>query len=69
VAGLDQAVLGRDPFLLAASRRHPLSKTKKPATLDDLRKAQVLLLEDGHCFRDQAMALCRRAADRRCRCR
>jgi LysR family transcriptional regulator, hydrogen peroxide-inducible genes activator len=61
VAGLDHAVLGRDPFLLAASRRHPLSKTKRPATLDDLRKAQVLLLEDGHCFRDQAMALCRRA--------
>jgi LysR family transcriptional regulator, hydrogen peroxide-inducible genes activator len=62
--GLDHAVLGRDPFLLAAAPSHPLSKPRGPATLDDLRKAQVLLLEDGHCLRDQAMQLCRQSGAR-----
>ncbi len=62
--GLDHAVLGRDPFLLAASPNHPLAKPRGPATLDDLRKAQVLLLEDGHCLRDQAMQLCRQSGAR-----
>ena len=27
----------------------------------ELRQAQVLLLDDGHCFRDQALAFCSRA--------
>jgi LysR family hydrogen peroxide-inducible transcriptional activator len=27
--------------------------------LEDLREMKLLLLEEGHCFRDQALALCR----------
>lgn len=61
LTGLEHAVLGRDPFLLATAPSHPLSKRKRPATLDDLRSEHVLLLEDGHCLRDQAMALCRQS--------
>ncbi len=34
---------------------------RTPITIDDLDDANVLLLEDGHCLRDQALALCARA--------
>lgn len=53
--------LGRDPFLLALPRGHRLAGDKAPARLDDLDGETVLLLEDGHCFRDQALSVCRRA--------
>lgn len=58
--GLDHAALQRDPFLLATAPSHPLSKTKRRAHLDDLKDVGVLLLDDGHCFRDQALLLCAR---------
>lgn len=58
LGGLDHAVLLHDPFLLAASPAHPLAASSRRARVDDLRDANVLLLEDGHCFRDQALQLC-----------
>ncbi len=61
LGGLVHAPLGRDPFLLAVAPDHPLARGKKPLTLDALDGARVLLLDDGHCFRDQALELCARA--------
>lgn len=61
---LDHAVLLRDPFLLATPPGHRLAAAKRRARLDDLDGADVLLLEDGHCFRDQALHLCERAGAR-----
>lgn len=58
IAHLDQAILGDDPFVLAAAPGHALVKRHGPATPDVLEGATVLLLEDGHCFRDQALAFC-----------
>ena len=58
---LEYQVLGRDPFVLAAAPGHPLVGSKTPASLDALDGARVLLLDDGHCLRDQAMGLCARA--------
>lgn len=58
------AVIGRDPFVLATARRHPLGVRSAPADLAELEQAQVLLLDDGHCFRDQVLALCSRAGAR-----
>jgi LysR family hydrogen peroxide-inducible transcriptional activator len=55
------AVIGSDPFVLATARDHRLGRTKKPARLDELDGEQVLLLDDGHCFRDQAIAACAEA--------
>jgi LysR family hydrogen peroxide-inducible transcriptional activator len=52
-----QAELYREPFYLAVSRRHPKAQ-KKTASLDDLENEEVLLLEDGHCLRDQALEVC-----------
>jgi len=56
----DSAVIGDDPFVLAMAKDHPLARSTKPARLSDLASSKVLLLDDGHCFRDQALALCQR---------
>jgi LysR family hydrogen peroxide-inducible transcriptional activator len=58
IAHLEQALLGDDPFVLAAAPGHRLAKARGPASTSLLAGATVLLLEDGHCFRDQALALC-----------
>jgi LysR family hydrogen peroxide-inducible transcriptional activator len=52
------AALGDDVFVLAMSKDHPLARSSKPARLNELATSKVLLLDDGHCFRDQALALC-----------
>jgi len=53
--------VGRDPFVLAASPRHPLMQSTRPAAPSLLAGASVLLLDDGHCFRDQALLVCGQA--------
>ena len=58
VGDIEHAVVMRDPFVLAASARHPLVKTKTSAAPDMLNGASVLFLDDGHCFRDQALSFC-----------
>jgi len=55
---LEREELARDPFVLAVPRSHPLAKTAGPAQLDELGGSSVLLLDDGHCLRDQALAVC-----------
>lgn len=49
--------LFEEPFLLAVPDRHPLA-THGPLKLQDLAKESLLLLEDGHCLRDQALDVC-----------
>jgi LysR family hydrogen peroxide-inducible transcriptional activator len=51
------AKLYTEPFYLAVSKRHPKA-ARKTVSLDDLADEQVLLLEDGHCLRDQALEIC-----------
>jgi LysR family hydrogen peroxide-inducible transcriptional activator len=58
VGHLEHAAIGDDPFVLAVSPRHPLGRRQGPASPDVLEGENVFLLEDGHCFRDQALALC-----------
>ena len=53
--------LGRDPFFLAVPKGHALGKDRGAVSVGDLEGETVLLLDDGHCFRDQALAVCRRA--------
>jgi LysR family transcriptional regulator, hydrogen peroxide-inducible genes activator len=57
---LRQVKLYSEPFLFAASRQHPKSG-RRAIRLADLEEEQVLLLEDGHCLRDQALAICNSA--------
>jgi LysR family hydrogen peroxide-inducible transcriptional activator len=57
----EHVVLGRDSFVLAASPEHPLMRSHKNATLEELDGASVLLLDEGHCFREQALSVCNEA--------
>jgi LysR family hydrogen peroxide-inducible transcriptional activator len=56
--GLESASIGEDPFVLAAAPGHRLMRGTSPASPAVLDGATILLLEDGHCFRDQALAFC-----------
>ncbi len=49
-----------EPFLLAVPRQHPLA-TKHSLSMQDLDHVPLLLLEEGHCLRDQALDVCRLA--------
>jgi LysR family hydrogen peroxide-inducible transcriptional activator len=60
VAECAHAEIARDPFVAAIPKGHPLAR-KKRLTLADLEGEDVLLLDEGHCLRDQALALCSRA--------
>lgn len=50
--------LFEEPFVLAVPDRHPLARRKGPIRLDDLAHESLLLLEEGHCLRDQALDVC-----------
>ncbi len=64
VTDVDAEVIARDPFVLVTRPGHSLGKKKSPATVSDLRGEDLLLLDDGHCFRDQALELCLTAGAR-----
>jgi LysR family hydrogen peroxide-inducible transcriptional activator len=52
--------LFEEPFVLAVPEHHELAK-RKGLKLDDLSDQTLLLLEDGHCLRDQALEVCQLA--------
>ncbi|MEO8670597.1 MAG: LysR substrate-binding domain-containing protein [Tahibacter sp.] len=52
--------LFEEPFLLAVPSGHPLAK-RKSLSMDDLADQSLLLLEDGHCLREQALDVCQLA--------
>jgi LysR family transcriptional regulator, hydrogen peroxide-inducible genes activator len=54
------AEIAKDPFWAALPKGHALAK-KKRLELSDLEGENVLLLDEGHCFRDQALAICSKA--------
>ena len=54
---LHQELLFEEPFVLAVPDSHPLAKRKR-LKLADLANESLLLLEDGHCLRDQALEVC-----------
>jgi LysR family transcriptional regulator, hydrogen peroxide-inducible genes activator len=49
--------LFEEPFMLAVPGSHPLA-LRHDLRLRDLADQNLLLLEDGHCLRDQALAVC-----------
>lgn len=57
VGGLETLPLFSDAFLLAVSSEHRLAARKR-VTARDLASEEVLLLDDGHCLRDQTLAIC-----------
>ena len=49
--------LFRESFVVALPSDHRLAASRQ-VTQDDLARENVLLLEEGHCMRDQALAIC-----------
>jgi LysR family hydrogen peroxide-inducible transcriptional activator len=58
--GLVTRELFAEPFLVAMPERHPLAARKR-VRVEDLEHRRLLLLEEGHCLRDQALAVCAHA--------
>lgn len=58
-APLHQEDLFREDFLLAAPSDHALAAQDGPVDTSVLAESDVLLLEEGHCLRDQALEVCR----------
>lgn len=57
----DTAKVEDDAFVLAVPESHALAQRKGPVALDVLHNEKVILLEEGHCLRDQAAEVCRLA--------
>ncbi len=58
---LEHEVIASDPFLLATPVDHPLARGTRPVRPEELGGEKVLLLDDGHCFREQALTYCQGA--------
>ncbi|MBM3590129.1 MAG: LysR family transcriptional regulator [Alphaproteobacteria bacterium] len=46
-----------EKFLLATPKNHPFAKKSK-IQIKELKNQELMLLEDGHCLRDQALEIC-----------
>jgi LysR family hydrogen peroxide-inducible transcriptional activator len=60
LAGLEARELYREAFTVAVPERHPLA-AREAVRAADLKGETLLLLEEGHCLRDQALEVCARA--------
>jgi len=56
-AGLATAALYDEPFMAAVPSSHPLAKLDT-VTAETLKKETMLLLGNGHCFRDHVLEVC-----------
>lgn len=57
--GLTVRKLFSEFFMAAVPSDHPLAQRKR-IKLEDLQQETLLLLEEGHCLRDQALAVCQK---------
>lgn len=63
IRDLDTIALFDDEFLLAVPADDPRPETATVA-VDEIDQSRLILLEDGHCLRDQALAFCATARNR-----
>lgn len=56
--GLHEVTLFDEPFYVVCAQTHPLAQ-KAAVGLQDLGQEALLLLEEGHCLRTQALDICR----------
>ena len=55
--GLAMAPLYDEPFMVALPSNHPLA-ARAAVNADELKKETMLLLGNGHCFRDHVLEVC-----------
>lgn len=60
---LHAEALFREPFLMAVPADHPLAN-RATVTVEDLETETLMLLDEGHCLRDQALEVCELAGAR-----
>jgi LysR family hydrogen peroxide-inducible transcriptional activator len=60
-AGLEELPLLREAFWFVAPASHRLARGRGAIAESALADEEILLLEDGHCLRAQALDVCRRA--------
>ncbi len=58
--GLVERTLFDEPFVVAVPEKHALA-SRRSVKVPDLDGETLLLLEDGHCLRDQALDVCGRS--------
>lgn len=61
LGNVEHCVIATDPFVLVARSDDPLGRVNTEVKRSELNGAKVLLLDDGHCFREQALEYCARA--------
>jgi LysR family hydrogen peroxide-inducible transcriptional activator len=57
MTGLDSAHVAHDEILAALPANHPLSRQDRTRP-SELEEGDLILLEDGHCLREQALDVC-----------
>ncbi|MEZ5995923.1 MAG: hydrogen peroxide-inducible genes activator [Hyphomonadaceae bacterium] len=62
--GISTIAIAEDEFMCLCPEDHPLAQRQHLAP-EHLKREEVLLLEDGHCLRDHALAACRLPGNRR----
>ena len=63
LTGLQARELYREAFVVALPDQHPLA-ARESVRVADLQDEKLLLLEEGHCLRDQAREVCSRVGVR-----
>lgn len=61
VGDVEREIIARDPFVLVTASQDPLGAKRAPVSSNEVRGADVLLLDEGHCFREQALSFCEQA--------
>lgn len=64
IGGLVSMPLWGEDMVVLLPSEHPLASAGPAISLDSLAEGEMLLLEDGHCLRDHALAACGLAAVR-----
>ena len=58
IGDLNYETIEQDPFVLAIPPDHRLGRSSAPIPFSRLRGEHILLLDEGHCFRDQVIEFC-----------
>ena len=58
VGDVVREVIAKDPFMVVVPQGHALTARRGPVAQAELRGEELLLLDEGHCFRDQALEAC-----------
>lgn len=58
IGDVAREILAKDPFVLVTRPEHPLAAKTSPVKEAELESEELLLLDEGHCFREQVLEAC-----------